>query len=214
MTDDGHWRVGHTSTPADFPVREMYSWNNRFDDSKRRFRSIYGARSQETALRELLADLRPNTGAIQRFIEKFGPTATNEIPTQPVTASWRRQHVLAQVTVSAAGVLIDLCDPAIRRDVEQAFSSVLAEYGVEHLDLSEMTSRDRPFTQALASEIYDDLVAAGISFPSRLDGQECLALFEGRGTFKLTGDPVALTDPAPAALIAVCEAWDLPMQST
>lgn len=118
----------------------MYSWNNRFDDSKRRFRSIYGARSQETALRELLADLRPNTGAIQRFIEKFGPTATNEIPTQPVTASWRRQHVLAQVTVSAAGVLIDLCDPAIRRDVEQAFSSVLAEYGVEHLDLSEMTS--------------------------------------------------------------------------
>jgi hypothetical protein len=37
-------------------------------------------------------------------------------------------------------------------------------------------------------------------FPSRLDGNACLVIFEGLGRLELTADPVPLTDPAPQAV--------------
>ena len=55
------WRVGHISDPIGFIPRERCSWNHRFDDSKRRFRTLYCAIRPETALREVLADLRRNS---------------------------------------------------------------------------------------------------------------------------------------------------------
>jgi len=43
-----------------------------------------------------------------------------DIPSQPVTQSWRRQHVLAQVRLDRDGPLLDLCDPDISRAAVQS----------------------------------------------------------------------------------------------
>ncbi len=80
-----------------------------------------------------------------------------------------------------------------------------------HLDLNEITSRRRAVTQTIAGDLYDQ-GAAAIRFPSRLDGNPCLAVFEGRATVDQVGAAVALTDPAPEALVNVCAAWRLLME--
>ncbi|MBV9279481.1 MAG: RES domain-containing protein [Chloroflexi bacterium] len=55
------WRVGWAGSPLDFLPRNLASWQNRFDDVHRRFRTLYVAHEPVTCLREVLADLRPNT---------------------------------------------------------------------------------------------------------------------------------------------------------
>jgi RES domain len=79
---------------------------------------------------------------------------------------------------------------------------------MQHLDLHEITTARRVVTQTIARDLYDDGVAA-IRFPSHLDGNPCIAVFEGRGELHLDGVILALTDPAPQQLVAVATAWHL-----
>lgn len=207
-----YWRVGYHTDPTGFVPKELCAWNHRFDDPGRRFRTIYIAELDETAIREVLADLRPNTAAIARYIEKFGPRAAKDVPAQPVTESWRRQHVLAKVRPVLNAPVLDLCDADVRYKVEREHTTLLNAHGMDHLDLSEITAKRRPVTQTIAAYSYDDLDAAGVRFPSSLDGNVCVALFEGRAALKIIGDPVALIDPAPRALRKVCMGWHLEME--
>ncbi len=49
-------------------------------------------------------------------------------------------------------------------------------------------------TQTVAADVYD-YGAAAIRFPSCLDGNPCVAIFEGRGALELAGEVLPLTDP-------------------
>ena len=68
--------------------------------------------------------------------------------------------------------------------------------------LNEITTSRRAVTQTIAVELYDQ-GASAIRFPSRLDGNACIALFEGRGAISSEGDPVPLADPPPVQLTNV-----------
>jgi hypothetical protein len=81
------------------------------------------------------------------------------------------------------------------------------------LDLHEITAKRRAVTQTIAADLYDR-GAAAVRFPSRLDGLACIALFEDRGEVHAAGDPIALTDPAPAPLITVTADWKLELEPT
>ena len=212
--EDSSWRVGFHRSPADYTPHELCSWNHRFDDLERRFRSIYAAEAPETALREVLADLRPNTSAIRRYVQLFGTDAAADVPRRSVTASWRQQNVLAPVRPRLGGNrLIDLCDVAVCSEVEHEYADLLAEHGRDHLDLPQITARDRPFTQALAARLHDDHDdVAGVRFPSQRDGRPCIALFEGRGALEISGESLPLTDPPIGPLRAVCASWKLELQ--
>jgi hypothetical protein len=185
------WRVGYHAAPLAFPPMDMYAFNHRFDDTAelRRFRTMYFADAQETCLREVLADFRPNLAARQRHIERYGPEAADDIPAEPVTAKWRRENVLVPATLKLDGELVDLFNPATRQVLEDRHQSLLVSHGMEHLDLHEITAKRRIVTQTIAGD-----------------------LFEHRGTPQPAGNVVALTDPAPAALIAVTDQWNLKMQ--
>ena len=61
--DRGYWRVGDHTEPAGFFPRELCTSNHRFCDVQRRVRSIYVAELAETALRAVLADVRPKAAA-------------------------------------------------------------------------------------------------------------------------------------------------------
>jgi len=109
-----------------------------------------------------------------------------------VTAKWRRENVLVQARLELDGPVIDLFDADTRQELEDRHAALLVEYGLEHLDLSEITTKRRKVTQTIAGDLYDR-GAAAVQFPSRLDGKVCVALFEGRGAVHPVGDVVALT---------------------
>lgn len=78
------WRVGRREAPLAFVPIERRSWAHRFDDLHQRFGTLYCALLPETALREVLADLRPNAAAIARYIRMHGPDAAGDFPSAPV----------------------------------------------------------------------------------------------------------------------------------
>jgi hypothetical protein len=135
----------------------------------------YVAEIAETALREVLADLRPKAAAIRRYVERFGSDAADDVSAMPVTASWRQHHVLVEMHAVLDGPLIDLCDADVRYQVELEHAALLDAHGMDHLALSQITPDTRPLTNA------------------------CVVLFEGRGGLAIVAEPVALTDPAPPA---------------
>ena len=206
-----HWRVGHHADPLCFPPADLYEFSHRFDDAHRRFRTLYCAALPETCLREVLADFRPSLSAVARHIGRYGPEAAADVPAMPVTAAWRRQNVLAPIILELDGPLVDLCDASVRGTVEARHADVLAEHGLDHLDLHEITTHLRSVTQTVAAGLFDQGVA-GVRFPSRLDGEPCVALFEGRGELTVAGPCEALTDPAPQALSTVAREWRLEME--
>jgi hypothetical protein len=203
--------VGYHSDPVGFTPREIYAFNHRFDDSRRRFRTLYCAELPETCLREVLADFRPNLAAMRRHVERYGPAAAEDFAPAPVTAQWRRQHVLVSVAVRLDGPLIDLTDVPTRQSIENRHVDLLVEHGLLHLDLHEITTHRRVVTQTIAADLFDRGVGA-VRFPSRLDGTACIAVFEGRGSARLAGGPIALTDPAPEPLRAVADEWQLELE--
>jgi hypothetical protein len=89
-----YWRIDYHADPTGYTPWELYASNHRFDDPSRRFRTLYVAELPETCLREVPADYRPNLAAQQRHIERFGPEAAEDFAPHPITAQWRRQHVL------------------------------------------------------------------------------------------------------------------------
>ena len=80
------WRVGYHADPLGFTPGELYEFSHRFDDIHRRFRTLYCAELPETCLREVLADFRPDLGAMRRHVERYGPEAAQDFTPTPVTA--------------------------------------------------------------------------------------------------------------------------------
>jgi hypothetical protein len=206
------WRVGHRADPFGFVPRELCQWSQRLDDAERRFRTVYCAQLPETALREVVADFRPNLAARRAFLEAFGDEARADLVAEPVTAAWRREHVLAPAEARLEGPLVDLTDLGVRTELETRHILLLLEHGLDHLDVHEITTRRRAVTQTIATDLHDRLGAAAVRFPSRLDGNPCLAVFEEHGELVAAGSPVALTDPAPDVLVQVCDEWELKLE--
>ena len=136
----------------------------------------------------MLADFRPNFGALRRHVERYGPEAAQDFTPQPVTAPWRTQHVLVPVVLRLDGPLIDLTDVPTRQEIEERHTELLVEYGMDHLDVHEVTTSRRVITQTIAADLFD-LGASAVRFPSRLDGQACVAVFEKRAPLKRRETP-------------------------
>lgn len=206
-----YWRVGYHGDPFGFVPSEICEWSHRFDDGRHRFRTVYVAELAETCLREVLADFRPNLSAIRRFQQEMGPGAAQDIAAPPITAAWRRENVLAPVRLRLDGGICDLTDVSQRQKIEERHIDLLLQHDMRHLDLHEITTSRRVVTQTVAADIYSG-GAAAIRFPSCLDGNPCVAIFEGRGELELAGEILPLTDPPPMALLKVVAPWHLDLQ--
>jgi hypothetical protein len=88
---------------------------------------------------------------------------------------------------------------------------LLAEHDMGHLDLHEITTSRCAITQTIAADLFDQ-GASAVRFPSRLEGNAYVALFEGRGTASPAEDPIVLTDPPPEPLTAVTAPWGLTLE--
>jgi hypothetical protein len=207
-----YWRVGYHADPLSFRPLQLYHWSYRFDDVHHRFRSVYVAEMPETSLREVLSDLRPKAAAIHRYVKKFGPDAAADVPSQPVTADWRQKNVLVATHLELDGPMIDLCDTNVRNDIEQEYIALLVQHDLDHLDMNAITLSKRVVTQTIAADLHDKHGAAAVRFPSKHDGNACVAIFEKRGGLLAAADPISLTDPPPAPLQTVCAGWKLELE--
>ncbi|MDA0140315.1 RES family NAD+ phosphorylase [Solirubrobacter deserti] len=209
------WRVGHADAPLDYTPYEFCSWQHRFDDPMREYRTIYGSEHKLTALREVLADLRPNVKARADFAQfqlaQGVPVEALRVPGRAVTAAWRRSHQLAPARVEHEGELVDIDDPALREKLATRHARLLAEHGMTQLNISEIRSKIRVVSQTIARDLYMR-GAAGIWFRSNLDDGPCIALMEGRARFAADGEPLPLTEPLPE-LGRVCEEYNLALDS-
>lgn len=206
------WRVGYHASPLDFAPWHLYGFSHRFDDIEHRFRTLYLAESEVTCLREVLADFRPNLAARQRHVQRYGPAAAADFATAPVTAKWRQENVLVRAILELDGPVVDLTKVQTRHQIERQHAELLVSYDLKHLDLHEITTDRRVVTQTIAGDLFDTGVAA-VRFPSSLDGNPCLALFEGRGAAHPAGEVVPLTDPAPSPLLTVASEWHLALEA-
>jgi hypothetical protein len=111
------WRIGHIEAPLDYVPHEYCSWEHRFDDPHREYRTLYCAQHKITCLREVLADLRPESRVRAEFAEfqlAQGVAADElEVPAREVTDAFRRSHVLAPARVQRTGPIVDLDEPAL-----------------------------------------------------------------------------------------------------
>jgi hypothetical protein len=211
VTSERVWRVGHADAPLDFVPYEYCSWQHRFDDPMREYRTIYGSDHKLTALREVLADLRPNAKARADFAQfqlaQGVPVDELQVPGRAVTAAWRRSHELAPARVEHDGPLVDIDDPALREKLATRHATLLAEHGMSQLNISEVRSKIRVVSQTIARDLYMR-GAAGVRFRSNLDDGPCIALMEGRARFAADGEPRSLTEDLPE-LRQVCEEYNL-----
>jgi hypothetical protein len=189
---------------------EHCGWEGRWDDPRRAYRTLYAARDVATCLREVLADLRPDTTMLAELRELFGRDAALEAAAGTVPAGYRRQRVVAAAYVRVEeGDLVDVDAPATRAALEREHAPLLAEHGMAHLDVAEIRSRTRLVTQRIGRVLYER-GAAAIKFGSNLDDQPCYAVFEARGRLVRRGraKPLELTAELPE-LVAVCDEYGL-----
>ena len=205
------WRVGHADGPLDFVPHELCSWEHRFDDPQREYRTLYCAEKKLTALREVLADLRPDTNVRADFarfqIDQGISPEDLFVPAREVTMGWREKHVLVCAEARREGPLADLDDVGLREKLERTHAELLARHGMLHLNISEIRSKNRIVTQTIGRELYEQEVA-GILFRSNLDDGQCLVLFENKGWLEEAGGPLELTGEV-AELRHVCSEYGL-----
>jgi RES domain len=209
------WRVGHAGSPLDYVPHEYCSWQHRFDDPQRQYRTIYGAQHRVTALREVLADLRPEAKVradFARFQLDQGIAVDElKVPAREVTAAWRQAQELAPARIERDGRLIDLDRPALLEELATRHATLLAEHGMAQLNISEIRSKNRPVTQAISRDLYER-GAAGLLFRSNQDDAPCVVLLEGRARFVADGSPISLTNDVPD-LALVCSEYNLVLKS-
>jgi hypothetical protein len=97
----------------------------------------------------VLADFRPNLGALHRHVKRYGPEAAQDFTEEPVTAQWRIQHMLVPTVLKLDGHLIDLTDVLTRQEIEDRHVELLLEHDLQHLDLHAITTCRRAITQRL-----------------------------------------------------------------
>lgn len=209
---DAVWRLGHESEPLGFVPRDLCGWQHRWDDPRRGYRTLYTAETTLTCLREVLADLRPNTKVLAELRDLFGPDASAIHDAGVVTVAFRSVRVLAPAWAVAdeSWARID-DDLTLRRGLEQELSALLVAHDMPFLDTTELRSRDRIVTQAVSRRIHDRGFA-GIVFGSLLDSGRCWALFEGRAALESRGDVVRLGHDLPE-LVQVCGEFGLTVEA-
>jgi len=200
--------VGWHENPTGFLSRATCSWQHRFDDPRREYRTLYCADSALTAMREVLADLQPNAVARAEFaqwqIAQGTPLDELSGPARRVTDVWLDEHVLVEVDAETDGAVADIEDVQLREELERTHSDLLRAHGMEHLDIAEIRSKNRAVTQAISRDLYEQ-GAAGLSFKSNLDSGRCLVIFEGRGHLEPVSAPQHLSDEIP-------ELWQVVME--
>jgi hypothetical protein len=173
-----------------------WTGDDRFDDPDHRkgdpgpglFRVTYCASSRVGAFGETIARFRKSLRLLSRLAEieddePFDP----ELEGGLLPEEWRLNRRIGSSRLDESLKFADLEDPRAATLLRREMSRLLAELGLEDLDLSDLIGRDRRVTQNAARCVYeatneaDAPVFDGIRYVSRLNpGWELWAVFADR----------------------------------
>jgi hypothetical protein len=178
------WRVERTSPPLRFSHinavdAALPNVGNRFDVLGAGV--LYAATQQEGAFAETLAGFRPGASLIAKMKE-YGalPDDIAQVP-----RDWRLARRLRSLELPTALQFVDIDSPATHTYLTHHASDLLADLGVDHLDVATVRGPNRALTRSIASWIYaqtdehGDALYAGLRYGSRLGPYECWAIFDG-----------------------------------
>jgi RES domain len=188
-------------------ANEDGTFGNRFDDPtankgnppEKRFRAIYCATQRLATFGETLARFRVSAkvlAGLDAIEDEESPNEALAGAIDPedrtrglVSADWRWKRRICHTMLDAATQYVDIGDHDTMQYLRIELAPLAAEYKIGDVDLSALTSQQRPFTQYSARQIYTltdghgNSLCAGIRFVSRLDSKwECWALFDDRFT--------------------------------
>jgi hypothetical protein len=156
----------------------------------------------------VLADLRPNVKAIAELRALFGEATPAVRDAGTVSRELLDAHVLCPARAIGDGDLCDLdAEVELRGQLEHEHAALLAAHQMDHLDISQVRSRDRIVTQTIGRSLFTRGYA-GVAFGSNLDDERCVAIFEGRAELVPDGARVELTPDLPQ-LVQVCAEFRL-----
>lgn len=174
-------RVGREPQPLDFVPLEYQTWEGRYDDPDRTWRTLYLARDAYGAWVEVLGRFRPHddlAAALKDIIDEDGDPAP--MPAGRVPLSWLSNRRVAHARIM--GRFADIGDPDTLRWLAARLPEVLVRSGVRDLDLSAATGPHRELTQAIARELHLHADTHAIEYPSRYgETIRCIAVFETDG---------------------------------
>lgn len=205
---EGIWRAGRTG--HDFlefrrPLRaddDNPLGGNRFDAFTGAYGTLYFGTTPEVCFAETLARFRPKPELLALVAEEW--SASGWMPPGHVAADWRLGRMIQRCVVEGALPFVDIDHPDTLAvlNTHPDLMAGLTRFGVEELDLSVVTGKDRRVTRFIAEYLYDatgDDGAArwsGIRYMSRLgEGWECWAVFEGTEVREVERASIADTDP-------------------
>jgi RES domain-containing protein len=157
----------------------------------------------------VLQEHRPSARAVAEFVRLFGWAAADRLVLAGVaTAEWRRSRLLSEATFDTAAQLSDLREGAQLADLERRHAGLLKAHRMSHLDLTQLTSRNRAVTRAIARDLYERAFG-GVIYPSAVSpGGSCIAVFEHLGQLLPANGPEPVCNDIPE-LIQVCGEWHI-----
>lgn len=180
-TDVAAVRVGRAPDPLSFVPLAYQTWEGRYDDPDRTWRTLYLAGDAYGAWVEVLGRFRPHDD-LAAALEDITDEAhdPSPIPAGRVPLSWLSSRRVAHASIT--GRFADVGDPDTLRWLAARLPEILARRGVRDLDLSAATGPQRELTQAIARELHLHAETHVLAYPSR-HGEtiRCYAAFETDG---------------------------------
>lgn len=124
------------------------------------------------------------------------------MPPNSIPASWRDERRLFTLGTTNPAPFIDLEDLETRQYILEQIGAQLEPLGVETLDVPDVRGMNRLLTREIARWAYSSLDDegiynySGIRYVSKLDNEECWAIFSGTETFIHEQATIAKTAPA------------------
>lgn len=198
----GLYRIARSVAPYDTAVDPSFQdAGNRFDpdfsgvltEVTGQWRSLYFASTAEGCFAEVLATFRlaPDLAGVD-LDEGLGFMDVGSIP-----QDWRDKRVLLRVHIEEDERFVDFGNPENFRELERRYGSDLEAFGIDQMDLSVITSRNRALTRRLATRVaFDEEGFSGIAYPSRLGGNRtCWAVFAATHFEELERHPITRDNP-------------------
>jgi hypothetical protein len=180
-TDVAAVRVGRGPDPLDLVALAYQTWEGRYDDPDRTWRTLNLASDAFGAWVEVLGRFRPHDdlmAALKDIAEEDGDPAP--IPAGCVPLSWLANRRVAHARIT--GRFADVGDPDTLRWLARRLPEVLVRCGVRDLDLSAATGPQRELTHAIAHELCLHGDTHAIDYPSRYgETIRCIAACEPDG---------------------------------
>lgn len=235
----GVYRLARGVKPFDPPdwvyAKEDGTFGNRFDDPtasnghppEQRFRAIYCATQRLAAFGETLAHFRVSATVLagldaiddeESTEDALAGVVDPEDRTRGlVTVDWRGKRRICHASLDANTRYADIGSHQTMQYLRSELAPLAVEYKISDVDLSALTSQQRPFTQHCARHIYTltnghgGPACAGIRYVSRLDANwECWAIFDDRLTHTSGFPANILADDAD--LIAIAKSFRLTIE--